>query len=59
MVILGIQNKIIDFFMILAWASPFNYTDYLDYYKACDINMLLCIVLQWGFQFQEQKQQPT
>ena len=24
MVILGIQNKITDFFMILAWASPFN-----------------------------------
>ena len=24
MVILRSQNKIIDFFMILAWASPFN-----------------------------------
>ena len=24
MVILEIQNKITDFFMILAWASPFN-----------------------------------
>ena len=24
MVILGSQNKITDFFMILAWASPFN-----------------------------------
>ena len=25
MVILGTQNKITDFFMILAWASPFKY----------------------------------
>ena len=25
MVLLGSQNKITDFFMILAWASPFNY----------------------------------
>ena len=25
MVILGSQNEINDFFMILAWASPFNY----------------------------------
>ena len=24
MVILGTRNKITDFFMILAWASPFN-----------------------------------
>ena len=26
MVILGTRNKITDFFMILAWASPFNCT---------------------------------
>ena len=30
MVILRTQNKIIDFFMILAWASPFNYDGYGD-----------------------------
>ena len=29
MVILRNQNKITDFLMILAWASPFNLRDYI------------------------------
>ena len=30
MVILRTRNKITDFFMILAWASPFKQTRYID-----------------------------
>ena len=33
MVILRTRNKITDFFMILAWASPFKYLDLKSDYK--------------------------
>ena len=41
MVILGIRNKITDFFMILAWASPFNKTSiYLSILYLLAINFM-------------------
>ena len=42
MVILRSQNKITDFFMILAWASPFNTTDSdEEVYNECNVTKLL------------------
>ena len=43
MVILKIQNKITDFFMILAWACPFNFVT--------SIIRSLCYVMHWYLLF--------
>ena len=42
MVILGTQNKITDFFMILGWASPFKHP-LLEY---CCLDMKFCAQIQ-------------
>ena len=36
MIILGSQNKITDFFMILAWASPFKQNLVIDVGNICE-----------------------
>ena len=52
MVILGSQNKITDFFVILAWASPFNYNQHIPTFCTSSARSSLCrynVVFLWAW----------